>query len=83
MSAPYDPFPAITEVAKAVQQISAQTHPLIYFWRMHRLTRLIVKECKNNKNLIPADVVGEYCHDLDKEEQTFILHVVNESLWSE
>lgn len=71
---------AITEIAKLIGTMSAMQHPLLYMWRIHGLTNKLVKECQKNKAIVPADIVGAYCHDLDSQEQGFILHLTIEKL---
>lgn len=71
---------AVTEVAQLVDDMSAKEHPLLYMWRIHRLTNFIVRDCKKNKGLRPDDIVGAECADLAAAEQVFILHVVKEKL---
>ena len=71
---------AVTETAKLIGQMSAMQHPLLYMFRIHRLTNHIVKWCKQDGKIVPEDIVGAYCFDLATSEQLFILHVVKEKL---
>lgn len=71
---------AVSDLSKLIGQMSAQTHPIIYMWRINRLTNHLTKECKKDPNINPVDLVGACTHDLDSAEQTFILHVVQQKL---
>ena len=72
---------AIISVSELIEDMSAKDHPLLYHWRIHILENKIIKEYKKNNKLIIADVVHSECHDLDKEEQKFIIHVHNGETW--
>ena len=71
---------AVTEIAKDIVLLSPKTHPVVYFFKMHRLTNLIMRDCKKYPHLLVEDEVHACCSNLEPTEQAFLIQVVKEKL---
>lgn len=71
---------AVDDLEQLIRYESSLTHPLMYMWRIHTMINHLTHEIKKDPRINPDDLVHAACHDLDAEEQEFILHVVKQKL---